>query len=178
MKHPRFSQLRISKILKQWSSTFFWKCSKLYIDSKKALKCSQKVFGLQDKCIWIACWKFPVLWREYVTSLDNGLTYSPKISHMSKSNIFQLYLMLEWRKRRIKVRFCRVLQCVGPVNTLTAEICSETRPAMHSNFHDFCSEYFRKYLSYEPQLFFENFQNITYILKIIKISTKSFWFLR
>ena len=59
----------------------------------------------------------------------------------------------------MKIRFCILGWCLGPVNTLTAEGCLETRPAMHSNIHAFRSESFRKYLSYEAERFFPNVPN-------------------
>ena len=68
--------------------------------------------------------------------------------------------MSEWGTRRIKVLLCRVLQCVGPVNTLTAEGCSETRPTMHLSIYFFRSKKIRKYLSYEAQTFFQNVTNV------------------
>ena len=43
------------------------------------------------------------------------------------------------------------------LNRLTAERCSETGSPMHSINHAFQSEYFRKCLSYEAQVFFSKF---------------------
>ena len=39
---------------------------------------------------------------------------------------------------------CRLLQCLEPINTLTAEGRSETGPARHSSNHVYRSELFRK----------------------------------
>ena len=48
---------------------------------------------------------------------------------------------------------CKLLQCLGAVNTLIAKGCSENGPAMHFGKQVFQSEIFRKYLSYEVQVF-------------------------
>ena len=37
--------------------------------------------------------KFSVLWREYLVSAVSGLTNSPKISDLTKTDIFQLYVL-------------------------------------------------------------------------------------
>ena len=50
---------------------------------------------------------------------------------------------------RIEVVSRRLLHCVGPVNTLTAEVCSEKRPPIHSCNHLFESAKTRNYLSYK-----------------------------
>ena len=71
---------------------FFSKCSKFYMDSKNALKYPQKFFRFEDKCIGIGFCKFSVLWRKHILPADNGLTYSFKISDLTKKNLFELYL--------------------------------------------------------------------------------------
>ena len=36
--------------------------------------------------------------------------------------------------------YCRLLQCLGHLNTLTSEDCSETGSALHLSNYDFQSE--------------------------------------
>ena len=91
-KYTRFSEWIISEILKLWDWTSFSKCSKFYVDSENAIKYYYEVFGFYDNCIWICCFKFPVYWQQYLASADNGLTYPPEISHLTKREVFQLYL--------------------------------------------------------------------------------------
>ena len=71
---------------------FFSKCSKLYVDSKNAIKYWQKVFEFGDKCIWIASGTFSLLWREYLSLAVNVLTNSSKISDLMKREVFWLNL--------------------------------------------------------------------------------------
>ena len=42
--------------------------------------------------------KVPVLWREYLASVVNGLTNSSKISDLNKREIFELYQVRIMRK--------------------------------------------------------------------------------
>ena len=57
-----------------------------------------------------------------------------------KGRGFEAVSLSEWWKSRIKLLSCRLLQCLGPVNTLIAEGCSGTGPAMHSSKHLFRNE--------------------------------------
>ena len=47
----------------------------------------RKCFLFWDKCIWKCCEKFPLLRREYLSSTVNGLTSSPKILHITKTDL-------------------------------------------------------------------------------------------
>ena len=61
---------------------------------------------------------------------------------------------------------------------LLVEMSSETSLFRHLSNHVFRSPYFRKYISYEGQLFFHNVQNLMYISKTRKkIDEKVFCFL-
>ena len=51
------------------------------------------------------------------------------------------------------------MQSLVLVNTWTAKGCSETGLPMHSTDQGFWSEQFRKYLSCEAQVSFQNVQN-------------------
>ena len=72
-------------------------------------------------------------------------------------------------KNRIKVLSCRVQQCLGPVNTLTPERCSDKGPFTHLSKNSFRSQLLRKYLSYEAHL---SFQNVLSFMKISKTQKK------
>ena len=68
---------------------------------------------------------------------DNGLTSSPKISNMTKTVNLQLYQCQIYKEDWIKVLSCGLLQCLGPVNTLTTERSSEEEHAMDLSNHLF-----------------------------------------
>ena len=53
-------------------------------------KNAEKWLYLLDNCIWIGCRKFSLLRRKYLSSVVNVLTNSPKISHITNRDIFQL----------------------------------------------------------------------------------------
>ena len=53
---------------------------------------------------------------------------------------FFAFMFLTMIKKRMIVLSCRLLQCLLPVNTLTAEGCSETGSGMHLINDVFCSE--------------------------------------
>ena len=50
------------------------------------------MFSFKDKCLWIGCSKFPVFSWEYLTSANNGLTYGPETTDLTKGHAFQLHL--------------------------------------------------------------------------------------
>ena len=54
----------ISEANNLWSSSFFRKYSKLYVDFWNAEKNSKNVFRYLDNCIWIGCVKHSLLLRE------------------------------------------------------------------------------------------------------------------
>ena len=49
----------------------------------------RKSFSFLKNCIWKFCNKLPLLRREYLSLAFNGLTNSPKISHITKREFFQ-----------------------------------------------------------------------------------------
>ena len=131
-----FSKWIISEILKLWDS----KSSKFYLNSRNAIRYRQKVFGSSDKCIWVSSNKFPVRWGGYLASIVTGLRNTPKSSDLTKGGWFPALPMSVWWKSSMKGLFCRLLQCLGLVNKLTAKGCSETGHSMYSCNHVFPSE--------------------------------------
>ena len=73
-----------------WGSSFFWKCSKFYVDLRNAEKNSENVFYFWEYSIWIRCVKLSVLRREYLSPAVNVLTKSLNILHGTKIEFFQL----------------------------------------------------------------------------------------
>ena len=51
-------------------------------------KYAEKVFRIQDKCIWIGWFKVPLLWQEYLVSVVNGLKISSNFSDPTKRDVF------------------------------------------------------------------------------------------
>ena len=72
-----FQIQEFQKYLSYEAVFLFEKCSKFNVDSKKAIKILQKVFGFLNDCIWSGSCKFSLLWRVYsspvVNVLINGL---------------------------------------------------------------------------------------------------------
>ena len=66
----------------------------------------------------------------------------------------------------MKMLACRFQQCLGFVNTLTLEGCSETGAFGHSRNHIFWSLKLQNYLSCEADLFFQNAENFIEISKM------------
>ena len=63
---PHHSLSIASKIIKLWTSSFFWKWGKFYGDLKIALKIEDNIFGLEDNCVW-TCWgNFSQIWQERI----------------------------------------------------------------------------------------------------------------
>ena len=92
--HSSNHVFRSEKFLKHliyWAHVFL-KMFRILCRFQEFNKISTQCFCFLDKCIWIGSRKFPVLWREYVPSPDNGLTNSPKIPDLSKRDAFRPYL--------------------------------------------------------------------------------------
>ena len=85
-----FSESVISKLQNLWTSSFLSKCSKFHLDFKNAVKNWQKVLCFWDNCIWIGIVKLSLLRRGYFSSPANGLTRSPNIFHVNKTDFLQL----------------------------------------------------------------------------------------
>ena len=76
------------------------------------------------------------------------------------------------------MRLCRFQQSFGSFTMYHIAESSKTGLVRHLSNHVFRSPYFRKYISYEGQLFFHNVQNLMYISKTRKkIDEKVFCFL-
>ena len=58
----------------------------------------------------------------YIQLLDFKSDWNGRFPALSK---------IEWSKRWVKVRFRILVQCLGHLNTLTSEGCSETKPPKH-----------------------------------------------
>ena len=82
---------------------------------------------------------------------------------MTKAGNFQLNFSQIDQTIGQKGLLCIFQQCLGPFDMLTIEGCSETGPFRHLSNHVFRSIYFRKYISYEAHLLFQNVQNFKYI---------------
>ena len=100
-KYPPFSEWIISEILKLWGYTFFLERPKFYVHSRNAIKYCWKMFSFWDKCIWIGCRKFPVLWWDYLASAysmglssitQHGLTYGAETRDLTKSHAWELHM--------------------------------------------------------------------------------------
>ena len=63
----------------------FWKCKKN----------SEKIWGFDENGVWTCCGKFSLLWREFMWSAVNVLPDSPKISDLTKKNVFQLTFVFD-----------------------------------------------------------------------------------
>ena len=51
---------------------------------------AQKINCFLENCFWISCGKFSLFRREYLSFPVNVLTNSPKISDITKRDIFEL----------------------------------------------------------------------------------------
>ena len=63
---------------------------KIEFKFQNAEKNSKNIFGFWDICRWKCYNKFPLWWREYLSSKVNELRNSPKILHISKRDLFKL----------------------------------------------------------------------------------------
>ena len=71
---------------------FLSKCSKFNVGLIKAIKIAQKIFCFWDNAVWSCCCKFIIFRREYLSSAANVLKNGPKLSILTKADVFQLYL--------------------------------------------------------------------------------------
>ena len=72
----------------RWGSSFLTKYFKFDVDFRNEGKNLEKVICFLENWIWIGCGKFSLIPREYLPSAVNVLTDRPKISHITKRNIF------------------------------------------------------------------------------------------
>ena len=71
----------------KYQGHFFSKYSKFYLESKNAIKHSEKVFRFPDNCIWTGSGNLYVLLREYSPLPLNVLTNSSKILDVTKTKL-------------------------------------------------------------------------------------------
>ena len=117
-----------------------------------------------------------IIFREYLSWIVNLLTNSHRISDLNKSR-FQTRFILEWCRNRLKVLPCKSQHCLGLINTLTTEGCSETWPFWHLNWSGFaesmqsiqCSYLKNQNLFVEVSWWFWNLHKILKILRVCKI---------
>ena len=69
---------------------FFWKWPTFFVDLENPIKICEKLLGFWDNSIWTFSRNFSYLSREYLRSAINVLPSSPKISDLTKVDIFQL----------------------------------------------------------------------------------------
>ena len=98
---------------KAMTLNFFSKCSKIYVDFKNAIKYCETVFAFKKKCILIVCDNLSVLWAEFLARAVNRLTNSPKISDMTKRDVFQLFLFINYVKKQDKIALLQTFAVFG-----------------------------------------------------------------
>ena len=84
--------------------------------------------------------------------------------------IFPIQLLSHWSINMPKVLLFRFEQCLGPFIMMLFKGFSETGLFRYLSNHGFLSPAFRKDISYEGHLYFENFQ---FFIDISKIQRKS-----
>ena len=118
------------------------------------------VFKIIAFAICIGKGKFSQSGSGYLASTVNVLTNTLIISNLKKADFLQIILPSEWRKNMIKVLSRRLHNCLGSFSMLTVLECSETVLFKEWSHQVFDSLYFRKYISYEDFIFFENVWNL------------------
>ena len=146
---------------KPWWSSLFSKCSKFDIEIKNADESWQKCCYFLGNCIWIGSVKLSLLRSEYLSWVANVLRDNPKIlpsltENFSNLTFFAVILTI------IKALLCRSQQCLGSFTVFLFKASSETWVFRHLSNHVFRSPEFRKYISYEGHLSFQNFENGIY----------------
>ena len=118
-------------------------------------KIQKKSFCFLDNWIWISCGKSFLLGIEYLSWAINALKNSPKISNITKRDIFYS-ISFRVKKNMIKALSCRFGQCLGPFKVLTVKACSKTgfvRHLIHHVFHRYISDashlFFSKYSKFD-----------------------------
>ena len=74
----------------------------------------ENVFHYLDNCIWIGSTKFSQFQRGYLPFGVNVLTDTPKISHITKGNIFQIRFPQRDGKDD-KIALMQILQVFGTI---------------------------------------------------------------
>ena len=83
-----------------------FKMFKIWCTFQKWRKKFSKSFFFLDNFISIGCGKFSVVWRKYLSSAISLITNSPKISDITKRDIFQLHF--PHSNEKIWSKCCRV----------------------------------------------------------------------
>ena len=73
-----------------WESSFFSECFKFEVDFRNKAKIQKGFLYFLDNCIGIGCGRFSLLSGVYFSLVVNVLISSPKISDVTKRDIFQL----------------------------------------------------------------------------------------
>ena len=98
-----FGVCKFKNTFKLWGASFFWKCSRLNLILESAKTNSENNFPFWDNWIWKCSYKVSLLGRKYLPSAVNGLTNSPKLLHIIKTDFFQLI----YSDQQILERCCR-----------------------------------------------------------------------
>ena len=65
---------------------------RIFVDFKNAITLPEKIFTIEDICVWICRGNFCQLWQEYMWSAVNVLKDDPNISDLTKRHDTQLNL--------------------------------------------------------------------------------------
>ena len=119
-----FEVCKFKNLFKLWGSSFFWKCSKLSVNSENTKRNVEKNFRF-----WKCCYKLSLLRRKYLLLAVNGSTNFPNILRITQRDFFNLnFLHMD---ESMWWRCCRSFsfaQCFGPFTTLLVQGSSETDP--------------------------------------------------
>ena len=105
LKEPCFSESITCEIFKLWSWSSCSKCVRFYLDWKNAIKISENVSGFWDNGVWTCLWNFSELWQRDLWAGVNLLPECPKISHLTKRDLFQLNF--SWLNGKLRWKCCR-----------------------------------------------------------------------
>ena len=113
----------------------------------------------EKTCIRI--WLDKILFIMTRSSGVNVLTNGPKMSDLTKRGIFQLSSsQIDETKNMHSLRY---QQCLGRLNKLTDERCSEKGPFRRLSKHAFQTQEYRQYLACKAKLCFQNVYNFKFI---------------
>ena len=95
-------------MFKLWSWSFFFIMCKILSKFEKFKKILDNVFGLADNDVWTWCQNLSQLWQEYMWLAVNVLPNNPKISDLTKKdvfwlNLFQINWKVWWKCRGVNV---------------------------------------------------------------------------
>ena len=167
-----------SEIINLWGSSFLKKYSRFSLDFKNAASIWEKVFCFWDNCIWIGIIKLSLLRSEYFSSVDNVLTWNPKILHVNKRNFFPTQFSWQWSLNMIKVLRCRFRQCLGTFRILLVKGSSKTRFFWYLSHHVFRVRIIGNTKSVRVKFFFKMSRISSRFQKCIKILRTTFLFFR